>query len=461
MIGNRSVRNNSFATCRVYSNCGSDENRRWSGRLQLRPYFGHFSGLWVTFDIRRSLNSGGNHKIKVRIEGCPDSRTSSINLRHQSSLDLTKSVTRVKIKDLCLQYVHSTKPPNIEFQHNPCSLAFLCEKKVLLNLNEIDSSILPPLLFSHLNPSTFSTQDVIIKVWFGSSRCLTRIERMKVRQGISVAELQWMLCRKLVVKIEPSKLDIYDYKSMEKLSETSYLTPHQAIFHCVVLPSIHRDSIIVSLVGRDIGQIKVESRDLTLNQFQSKIKETFGLLSSSFIFIPQVYRSKNVRKCNHVAMSAVLDKSTLPLIDNKRRNLPLIDNTPLTLLEYEELNMSKLTLSELSLFSSNLVCAYEVTGPTIPISYRTSTTVGKGEFSLISDRLHAISINLTWSVQTLLRYIEEISHFPCENIYYRESVLPHTSLLQQYFADQHWRTKSTDQIDGAPIVVNSITLGIL
>jgi hypothetical protein len=276
---------------------------------------------------------------------------------------------------------------------------------------------------------------------------------MKVRQGISVAELQWMLCSKLTVKIEPSKLDIYEYKSMEKLSENSYLDPCQEIFHCVVLPSKHRDSIIVSLVGQHIEQIKVDPDNTTLNQFQNKIKEKFGLISSSFIFVPQVYQTINASSCGHVAMSAVLDRSTMSLIDSRQRNLPLIDNIPLPLLKYEQLNMSKLTLSELQLFSSNLIHAYEVTGPTIPISYRSSTTIGRGEYALISDRMHAVSVNLSWSVRTLLRYIEEISHFPCENISFKDSILPHASLLEEHFAEILWKVNVSGQINCAPVVL--------
>ena len=163
-------------------------------------------------------------------------------------------------------------------------------------------------------------------------------------------------------------------------------------------------------------------------------------------------------------MSVVLDGSTLSLIDSRRRNLPIIDSTPLTMLKYEQLDMSKLKISELNLLSSTLVYAYEVTGPTIPISYRTSTSVGKGEYALISDRLHAISINLSWSIRTLLKYIEEISHFPCEDISYGGSIIPHSSILQQCFAGNHWRIKDTDQIEfmeGAPRVVNSSSSPLL
>ena len=459
MIGNRStqLKNSaeSFAICHISS--GSDGNLRSSGRLQFRPYFGHFSGMWIDFDVRKNLSSAGNHKIKIKIEGCQDS---SIHLRlraQQPSLDLTKSVTRSKLKDLCLQYIHAIKSPNLKLQHGPKSLAFLCEKIILLNLNEINSSVLPPVSFSHLKPSTFLTQDVIIKVWFGSSSCPTKMERMKIRQGISVAELQWMLCNKLPGQIEPSKLDIYEYKSMEKLSESSYLTPKQVIFHCVAMPSTHRDSIILSLIGHGIEKIDVEPCNTTLNQFQNAIKQKFGLQASSYIFLPQIDQSK---KISHVAMSAVLDKSTLSLIDSRRRNLPIVDSIPLTLLKYDQLDMYKMTLSELNLFSANIVHAYEVTGPTIPISYRTSTSVGRDEYALISDCLHVVSINLTWSIRTLLKYIEEISHFPCEDIDYKGSILPHTSLLHQYFTNSTWKTKGkvTDHIefiDNVPKIVNS------
>ncbi len=213
MIRNHSTSAESFAACHI--TCGSEENLRSSGKLQLKPYFGHFSGIWITFDVRKNLDFAGNHKIKVKVKGCRN--PTSIHLRalptlQPSLIDLAKSVTRLKLKDICLQYVHSLKPPKLELKHTPQRLAFLCEKKVLLNLNEIDSSVLPP------------------------------------------------------------NLDMYEYSSMEKLPENSYLTPSQINFHCVVLPVNHQDSIIVSLVGQCIEQIKVEPcNHMTLNQFQNKI----------------------------------------------------------------------------------------------------------------------------------------------------------------------------------------------
>lgn len=443
---------NSFAN---YSYSGG--NQRSSGRLTVRPYFGHFSGLWITFDIRKSTNSAGNQKVKIKIEGCRC--PSPIYLRtHQPVLDLSKPDAQLQLKEICLQYAHAADVPQIQLQKNPRSLSFLCEKQILLNLNKVNSAILPQVSFSHLNPETFESQDVIIKIWFGSSSFPTRIERMKVKQGLSIAELKWMLCSKLsnLVTLSPLKLDIYDYRSMEKISDTTYLVPHQTIFHCVAQPPIHRDSIIVSLMGQDIDEIQV-SHNMTLNHFQAKIKEKFSLQPSSFIFIPKVFQSKKLCHRNEVTMSAVVEKSTLSLIDSKRRNLPIVDSIPLTLLKYEEIDMFKTMLPELDLLSSNLIYVYEVTGPTIPLTFRTSTSVGsRSEFALISDRAHAVSINLSWSVQTLLKFIEEISHFPCGDISYRGEILPHSSLLSQFFTGCSWKCKGQSCLtQDIPKVVNN------
>ena len=432
----------SFATCHFH--CASEENTRSSGKLYLRPYFGHFSGIWVTFDVRKKLDSARNYKIRVKIDGYHSPYPFYLHLRCGIS-DLTQPVARRILKDTCLKYVHKFEPPNLMLNHEPKSLLFLCERTILLNLNELNLSVLPSISFSHLKPSTFSTQDLFIKIWYGLSTFPTKIKRMKVRQGISIAEIQWMICGKLSVQTEPSNLELYEYSSTNKLSENSYLSPHQVMFHCIVLSSIDRDSIVVSLAGQNIEQIKVD-QCMTLNQFQAKVREKFALDSSSYIYFPSVCRNKNVSHCNQITMSAFLDVSTVPLIHSKQRNLPLVDGIPLSILKYENLDMYKLKISDLGLLSSNLVHAYEVTGPTIPITFRTATNIGKGEFALISDRPHAVSINLDWSVQILLKYIEEICHFPCENIVYEGNTLPHSALLKRYFANLHWQTKQSNKV---------------
>ncbi len=430
----------SFATCNVVR--GSS---RSSGKLQLMPYFGHFSGMWITFDVRRKLDCAGNYKVKVKIEGYQNpSQYLFLRCEDKKSRGITNLAGQTSLKELCLKYVHKSEYPNLEINHQPSKLVFLCEKKIILNLDVLNSSVLP-VSFSHLNPKTFSTQDLFIKMWYGSSKFPANMERITVRKGLSISELKWMLSCKVPLPTVPSDLELYEYDSTEKLSDHSYVTPEQLTFHCIVLSSLERDSVIVSLIGQGIEQIKVKP-SMTLNQFQAKVKEKFSLKASSFIYFPSVCRSKNVLHYNEVMMSALLDKSTLSLISSRRRNLPIIDGIPLGMLKYDQLEMYKLTMSELNL-ASNLVRAYEVEGPTVPISFRTATSVvGKREFVLIADRPHAISINLSWSVQILLKYIEEICHFPCESIAYEGSILPYNALLHQYFTKDHWNISDSPKV---------------
>lgn len=441
-----------FASCyeeKVQIRRVGDGNKcRPSRRLCIRPYFGHFSGIWLTFDVRGSSSSSvGSSKVRVKVEGC--SKTSYLHLcfdRH--SLDLAQSAMRAALKDMCLKFVHDLEPPTIVLNRNPSSLSFLCEKTILLNLTELNTSVLPSISFSHLNPNTRFMQDVFVKVWSGLSSCPTTMVRIKVKKGMLVAEFQWMIWSRLetLSQFDPSSLELYEYSRTEKLSENTYLKPNHVTFHCIPASSIDRDSIVVSLVGQGIEQIKVKP-SMTFNQFQEEVKGKFSLDSLSYLYFPSICRNKFATRSNCVAMSTVLNRSTVSLIDSKRRRLPLIDGMPLNLLKYDQIDMYKLTISDLGLLSSNLVHAYEVAGPTIPILFRAATDVGKGNFVRISERLHAVSINLQWTVLTLLKYLEHISHFPCANITYKGSVLPETELLYRYFHAQVWHPTRNCSVD--------------
>lgn len=426
----------------------------------MRPYFGHYSGLWVTFDVRSSTSSSvGSSRVRVKVEGC--SNPSYLHLRYdRHSLDLAQSAMQAALKDMCLKFVHGLEPPTMVLNRNPGSLAFLCERTILLNLNELNTSVLPSISFSHLKPSTLCTQDVFVKVWTGLSSCPTMMVRIKVKKGMLVAEFQWMIWSRLEIlsQFDPSSLELHEYSSTEKLSENAYLKPNQVAFHCILASSIDRDSIVVSLVGQGIEQIKVRP-SMTINRFQEEVRRKFEVDSSSYLYFPSICRNKHTVRSNRVAMSTALDESTISMIDCKQRRLPLIDGMPLNLLKYDQIDMYKLTISDLALLSSNLVHAYEVSGPTIPIIFRAATNVGMGEFVLISERLHAVSINLQWTVHTLLKYLEDISHFPCANVTYRGSVLPQTELLDRYFQAPQWQLKrnssAVEFIDDVPKVTNS------
>ena len=434
----------SFYEDKSQSRRGNEGNRSRpsSRKLQIRPYFGHYSGMWVTF-VRSSSNSSvGGSKVRVKIEGSSKSSYSLHLCYDRHSLELAQSAMQTALMDMCLKFVHGLEPPTMVLNRNPSSLSFLCEKTILLNLNELDTSVLPSISFSHLNPNSTCMQDAFVKVWSGLSSCPTTMVRIKVKKGMLVAEFQWMIWNRLqtLSQFDLPSLELYEYSSTEKLSENTYLKPNQVAFHCILASSIDRDSIVVSLVGQGIEQIKVKP-SMTLEQLQDEVKKKFILDSSSYLYFPSICQNKNAANSNCVAMSTVLDGSTLPLIDSKQRCLPLIDGIPLNLLKYSKIAMYTLTISDLGLLSSNLVRAYEVAGPTIPILFRAATDVGKSEFVLISERLNAISINLQWTVLTFLKYLEDVSHFPCVNITYKGSILQQTELLDRYFHEQVWQTK--------------------
>ena len=417
-------------------------------RLQIRPYFGHFSGLWVTFDARtNSSSSFGSSKVRVKVEGC--SSSSYLHLRYdRHSLSVSQSSMQAAMRDLSLKYVHSLEPPSMIMNRSPSTLSFLCERKILLNLNELNTLVLPSVSFSHLQPSLLCTQDIFVKVWSGLSSCPTTMLRIKIKKTMLVAELQWMIWNRIetLSKFDPSSLEIYEYSSTDKLSETEYLKPNQVAFHCILASSIDRDSIVVSLVGQGIEQIKVKP-SMTLDRFQEEVRKKFKLDSSSYLYFPSICRNKVVSSSNRVAMSIPLEQSTISLINGKQRCLPLIDNMPLNLLKYHQIHMYKFTVNDLGLLSSNLVHVYDVAGPTIPIVFRAATNVGKGEFVLISERAHAVSINLQWTVLTLLKYLEDVTHFPCANISYQGSVLPRSELLEVHFQTQNWQLKKNSSLD--------------
>ena len=412
-------------------------------RLLLKPYFGHYSDMWVTFEVSSSLPSDNITQVEVTVEGC--SKPLSFHLGFDKhSLDVAQSAIEIALKGMCLKFVYGFQPPAMNLNRPPSSLSFLCERMIVLNLTELNPSVLPSILFSHLNPCTSSTRDVFVKVWSGASSCPPTILRMRIKKGMLVAEFQWMIWNRLEKnsQFDLTGFALYENSSTEKLLEKSYLKLNQVLFHCIKT-SIDRDSIIISLVGQDIKQIKVKS-SMTLNRFQEKVRRKFSLDSASFLYFPRIFHKKHASHSSQVTMRAVLDTATVGLIDNKRRRLPIINGIPLNLLKYDKIDMYKLTISDLDLLSSHLVPVYEVTGPTIPIEFRALVPdAARSDFVLIADGLHAVSINLQWSVLTLLKYLEDVSFLPCVNLSYRGSILPQTELLNGYFHGQLWELKNS------------------
>ena len=112
-------------------------------------------------------------------------------------------------------------------------------------------------------------------------------------------------------------------------------------------------------------------------------------------------------------MAALLDDTIISLIDSANRTLPVVDGIPSLQIgrSYEKLPLYEMSIGDLGLLKSSPVIAFEVTGPTIPVAFKTiqgdwSNTLGGGNsnsnFALISYsiRPHALSVNPKWTIGT-------------------------------------------------------------
>ena len=431
---------NTFAPCRVERKQGHSRARP-SERIVVRPYFGQFAGSWLTFDLRRSESLVS---IKVKVEGC-DQPLTTLYQRNTPSRP-RRNECESSLRDRCLKFVHDVKFSSETIRPSPPKLSFLCEQTVLLHLNELPVSQLP----AHYE-SVFGgqVQDLRIRVW-PKSYC--PVIRMRVKQHISVRELQWMLCQKLSLR-SPLCMNLYQLNSLESLPPNSALQTHHSDLECVLLPGmLHGQKedetrksiqIPVSVIGSGIEEVKVHP-SMTLCEFEKAVLKQFGLEQTSFLYIPQVFKSRKSSQCG-LKMTALLDDSTIALINPTSRTFPVVDGMPSLKVRdsYKHLPLYQTALSELDLLKSCPIIAFEVRGPTIPAAFRTIQTQGNSDdlsasnprdsvFALVSVRPHAISINPEWTMETMLKYVECISGFPCEHVRVGKTILDRKSTVSEH-----------------------------
>ena len=439
------------------------EKRRSAGseKLRMMPYFGRFAGQCLLFELRRSSNTLVS--VRVKVENIDDEHVHrplttlyhTVNFRHgKSSACEEQNATHINgVRDKCLRFAHeAVYPPEVELQlaeaiQAPPPLSFLCEKKILLHMGEINSSNLP-YKYSHLNPRMAKYQDVFIRIW---SRQLCQdcsMLRMKVKPRILIQELQWMVCNRLSLASNPSCIEFYQADSLETISPHSRLQPNQSVLHCIVNPSQVTSEediagksfpLVVSVIGHGINQVKVYSA-MTLDQFQREVRSKFLLQPHSFIYFPAISQSLQGRFMSKstVRMSAIIDGSTVALIDCKKAKLPIVNGVPSALVNYEQVPLYQMSIADLGLLKSAPVMVFEVTGPTIPLVYKTTQDQSNKDFAVVSEHSHAISVNPSWTVSTLLKYVECVSGFPCKHLCLRDNVFPLDSILKLHLTCRNW-----------------------
>lgn len=395
-------------------------------KLIMEPYFGHFAGQRLVFDLRKTDSAVVSLKVKA------DDQVLA-TLHHRPGRKET-------VKDQCLKYAHDIALKSSPTQ--PSRLLFLCEQALLLYQSDLPVHLLPQRYTSLLNTCS---QTVTVRVW---PRKLHRdVVTLKLKPRISVRELQWMLCKRVGLP-NPSAVSLYLCDALEPLSPTSPLPDDCTDLECIVAPLQQRASsdlsdttICVSIIGKGIEEIRV-NQSMTLYDFEQAVKQAFCLDQDSFLYLPQVLRNtrSNYGQPCSLKMHAVLDdSSSMFLLDNDQRNFPTLygfvsvceSQTLQSLLLYQ------MTVCELDLFKAGPVIGFEVTGPTIPISFKTMQTHRSTEdvsiqdtrnsiFSVIAIKPHAISVNPDWTIPVLLKYIACISGFPCKGMRIGERTLDGT-----------------------------------
>jgi len=153
-------------------------------------------------------------------------------------------------------------------------------------------------------------------------------------------------------------------------------------------------------------------------------------------------------------MTAPLNDTTISLIDSMNRTLPIVDGMPSLQmgLNYKKLPLYKMTISDLGLLKSSPVIVLEVTGPTIPVAFKTiqgdlSNALAQQDSNFVlisySMRPHALCVNPSWTIDTLLKYIECVSGFPCAHIHIGKVVLEPNDTVESHLTSRSWlrRTK--------------------
>ena len=448
-------------------------------RMTMRPFFGLYSGSLLTFDIRRSRSNEGlvNIRVTIQYEGMePKKSLTTLYIpRHKraSSAANTESNSQ-SLKDRCLAFAHNLKAEADISEiasscKQPMRLFFLCQKHILLNLGdrEVNSDVLPKTeTFEVLKLQ--STQNIFVRVYL-SNQAEDVMLRMRVKPTLALNELRWMICGRLPFSVHPSCLALYQFDSLDILPPDGILQPNQTLLHCTVStsPPLPRPRIavrqpcryMISLIGKDVTTVNADP-STTLFNFQDLVKSKFGLSSTSYIYFPNLGRATRSGDCG-IKMSTIIDKSTINLIDSMRRNLPIVDGVPLGMSKYEKLPAYTRTIGSLGISPSEPVIAFEVTGPTIPISFRAAVQDrGNCNYSLVSDRVHAVSVNPTWTIRTLLKYVECISKIPCVDITLNSEVLPDLCNVSTHLTCRCWllRNRSTKQLElvkDLPTIVHS------
>lgn len=452
-------------------------------KLEIWPVVGPFAGRKLVFDFSdNNLTIEGCKKGEISVRDLPESFETETDFCKCCLLvtyKTTEAHTQQFDDDTTLDEDNAAK----ERDSFP-SLVSLAYKRAVSNLDSVPESVVIPSKVCHLFYGIYSPVVTQIRIWPDTfAQELKASPTMKVKAGLVFAEFVHLLREHF--QIPPNHL-LKLYHNYKPVLMSDLISSKHKILDCFV---VHHESeiggsytsleeaagddddasatLVVSLVGRDIKNIKV-NLDILLKDFDTILRGKFELSPESFLVIlaeddfdPQ-YNADDRWKCTYPfsipdssisaglrrsfrrlssrgtnqltqsqrerASSSNLENNTFAplmakvvvLLSSDARNFPSNSgNYSLTTQElYNSMPMYKMSIERCGIHPYAIINVYEVTGPSIPISFRVLSDYNQSTTNASSSQplgnvsrtrqANIMDINPSWSVDTFLQYTDAI-----------------------------------------------------
>ena len=430
--------------------------------VKVVPYFGPFEGREVVFCIVHS-------RTLVRVDG----------EKISTQLDLTRSPRHGhgSVRDTCINFVHDAGRCGYDLPcPQPKSLQFLCKKHIHL------SGVLPsgmPLREAKKFESQSTKQSLTVRVWpsdvlrTGASSQTKNAVKLRVPVHLSFGELGWFLRDKVslpssccvsfrepdgIYDLQPSHPLMLRHTALDCFVKTNTPSPPQ-VFTASPRPVL----LPVMLVGCGVEEVVI-THAMTVVEFEHAVVQQFGLSDECFLYIPALF-SQQVRYSTGLKMyTNASRRSGMALLDRHARHFPIVSDNDLNLrVEYRELTLYNRTVREAGLLQDKVLLCFSVTGPTVPLCFKAISSNISGHstsssssssandssganhrsanFVSITIEPRVISINPTWTVSTLLKYVDCVSHFSNRKLLLNDTVVSSDTVIGKLF-DRDWIVQS-------------------
>lgn len=355
-------------------------------------------------------------------------------------------------------------------------LSKIAYRVAVSNLNAIPNSVTIPAKIYHLLYGSHPPVKISIRMWPNTyANQLGAASEMKVKSGVVFSEFVFLVREHFQI---PPNTTLKFYHNYKRVQLNEQVTSKYNKLDCFVISysdSIHGSynsgmdevesdsTLVVSLVGYDVQNIQA-STEMRLKDFDMLLRRKFKLQKDSFLVIlaeddsaPQ-YTSCNNWKCiypfslpdssfsagfrrsirrmssrrrrssnasshggrqlprDHDSVLAPQAEKVVEMLSTSSRHFPCnSDQFGLSMEElYQSMPMYQMSLEQYGVHQYAIIQAFEVTGPSIPITFRVLSDHSHNPSDLARQGVprtrlaNIMDINPNWSIHTFLQYVDAI-----------------------------------------------------